>query len=352
MHGKLSGVVTAAAQCDDPAQGAAITAEELTLARGALLELYPPYARGHGAAVTALKAAAAARPELDAALARCAAAAVEGSDWLRSLGKGDGALAPLLELPLAHAATLAALLGDLAAACFASGDDAGVARQLGDAAALFKSVVADAEAEGGWAPAAAPAQGSVATDLSARLQQAAVSAAAAPASPSGSGTGFSAGVGGSPFAAPPQMGATSGTTAMLGALGAPGAASDSVVAAAMPPPPPPAVGDVPIISADAVLAAQAAADEAARRLEALEREVALKEGEMSLAQREVARAAAGGGIPGAALSSGPGPLEEAIRRLGDEERALLSRLASSENRALFEAFLARKAQLEEEETRL
>lgn len=359
VHGKLCGVVTAAAQCDDPGQGASIVAEELSLARGALLELYPAYARGHASAVTALKSAGSTRPELEAALNRCAAAAVEGSDWLRALGKGDGALAPLLELPLAHSGALGSLLGDLASACFAAGDDPAVTQSLADASALFRSVVAEAEAEGGWTSSASASSTSVAADLSARLQQAAGGVPATPGAHAHTSGSFVDGVGGSPFSAPPpppgaaahQMGATSGASAMLGALSG-SSGSDGVLSAAMPPPPPPAVGDVPIISADAVLAAQAQADEAARRLEALEREVALKESEMSLAQREVARAAAGGGVPGAALSAGPGPLEEAIRRLGDEERALLSRLSSSENRALFEAFLARKAQLEEEETRL
>ena len=103
------------------------------------------------------------------------------------------------------------------------------------------------------------------------------------------------------------------------------------------------------LTTESVLAAQAEAEAASRRLEALEREVSLKESELALTSREVARAEAERSrLP----APDAGPLEDALAKLADEERELLSRVSSSEHRALFEAFLARKRELEEEEARL
>lgn len=103
------------------------------------------------------------------------------------------------------------------------------------------------------------------------------------------------------------------------------------------------------VTADAVIAAQAEADEAARRLHALEREVELKDSELSVAAKDVARAEAersGARLPDTL------PLDDAVRKLADEEKDLLSRISNSEQRALFESFLARKRELEDEESRL
>ena len=86
----------------------------------------------------------------------------------------------------------------------------------------------------------------------------------------------------------------------------------------------------------------------------------LKENELSLAHVEVARAEAARSVTSSVLDAsqlqlqggGGGPMDEALRSLQEDERALLSRLGSnSEARALFEAFLSRKRELEEEEVR-
>lgn len=109
------------------------------------------------------------------------------------------------------------------------------------------------------------------------------------------------------------------------------------------------------ISTDAVLAAQAEADEAVRRLETLERETALKESELSLAQREVARVeqeALMRGRTGNNNINALPPMDEALKKLQSEEAELLSRMRASENRAIFEAFLQRKRELENEESSL
>ena len=74
------------------------------------------------------------------------------------------------------------------------------------------------------------------------------------------------------------------------------------------------------------------------------------EGELALAQREVARLEAensqrggGGGArsqESAAAAAFP-PMDEALRRLQQEEAELVARMRGSEHRAVFEAFLQR-----------
>jgi hypothetical protein len=141
-----------------------------------------------------------------------------------------------------------------------------------------------------------------------------------------------------------------------------GASTASVVLAAMPVPGGTLSQDLArgAVTTERVLAAQAQADEAVRKLEELEREVGLKEGELALAQREVARLEAensqrgGGGArsqESAAAAAFP-PMDEALRRLQQEEAELVARMRGSEHRAVFEAFLQRKKELEAEEASL
>ena len=74
----------------------------------------------------------------------------------------------------------------------------------------------------------------------------------------------------------------------------------------------------------------------------------LKEAELALAEREIARAEAVRGGTDAGGAQSPG--DAALAALADEERELLARLeaAGPEARALFEAFVSRKRELEEE----
>ena len=135
------------------------------------------------------------------------------------------------------------------------------------------------------------------------------------------------------------------------------ASAAALSSAAMPLPPSTLTADLARgdISTDAVLASQAEADEAVRRLETLERETALKESELSLAQREVARVeqeALMRGRTGNNNINALPPMDEALKKLQSEEAELLSRMRASENRAIFEAFLQRKRELENEESSL
>ena len=79
----------------------------------------------------------------------------------------------------------------------------------------------------------------------------------------------------------------------------------------------------------------------------------LKEGELSLAEREIARVEAtraGGGVSALDASGAPSAGDAALAVLAEEERELLARLeaAGPDARALFEAFVVRKRELEEE----
>jgi len=241
----------------------------------------------------------------------------------------------------------------------ASGADGGRGyAALSEAADLFGSIVREAIAQGYALPSAAAAASGAAAG-------AAIVAAGIGSLPPGSPAAIAAAT----AAALGQygqhhsfMGSQQQQQGAAGGLQGASAATQALVQAAMPLP---GLGAAAAagsrltaadlttaegaLSTEAVLAAQAEAEEAGRRLEALEREVALKESELALTSREVARAEAEKSrrpIPDSA------PLEEALRRLGEEERDLLSRISGAEHRALFEAFLARKRELEEEEARL
>jgi hypothetical protein len=259
---------------------------------------------------------------------------------------------------------LTALLGMTTAgnggAPASSGADGGKGyAALSEAADLFGSIVREAIAQGYALPSAAAAA------AGASGAAAAIVAAGIGSLPPGSPAAIAAAT----AAALGQygqhhsfMGGQQPAQAATGGLQGASAATQALVQAAMPLPGPGAAAAAGsrltaadlttaegALSTEAVLAAQAEAEEAGRRLEALEREVALKESELALTSREVARAEAEKSrrpIPDSA------PLEEALRRLGEEERDLLSRISGAEHRALFEAFLARKRELEEEEARL
>lgn len=339
VHAKLAGVLVSAAEEDNVAQGMAIVSDEFRAAKAALLELYVGYGRGHDAALRCLRTAL-ARPDV----ARACDAIAAGDERVRGL-----ALQDLLAAPLDRIAEYRELLSALAA--YSSPADRGFPG-LQEATDLLSAVLRDAVANGYAPPSAAPA--------------------AAASSMGGSGV-FGA--------APGAAGAASSSGGVGMGVGVPSAATQALVAAAMPMPmsmsmthahdssaaaaaSPAAASGAGAgdghLSTEAVLSAQAEAEEASRRLEALEREVSLRESELALTSREVARAEAekarrlvpGGGSSAAAAAAEAGPLEEALRSLGEEERELLSRVSGSEHRALFEAFLARKRELEEEEARL
>jgi hypothetical protein len=111
VHMKLNEVVQAAAEEDHAAQGVALLANELLLAKDALTDLYTTYARSQPAALDALRVACEARPEVRQALDAIAAAdeRVRGATLLESL---DAPLARASEygerlLPAILAGTLA-----------------------------------------------------------------------------------------------------------------------------------------------------------------------------------------------------------------------------------------------------
>lgn len=111
------------------------------------------------------------------------------------------------------------------------------------------------------------------------------------------------------------------------------------------------------LTTDDVLVAQAEADEAARRLEVLEREVNLRERELGILSSEVVAEAQKGKLgagsgPGWNSSDSPSTVDAVVQKLAAEEKELLARITSSEHRGLFESYLARKRELEEEEAKL
>ena len=344
VHQKLSGILAAAVDGQASVSSSVVAvAEELNTAHAALQEAYLQYARSHGEALLCLRSIK-ARPEAARNLAYIAAQdhRVEGED-----------LEELLAMPLVHAQSMAELLSKLLGQLSAA--DAGYAGLLG--AMELWSGVGRAAAEGGFGGSGS----------------------------SSSGSGSSSGAGGSQQALPssqqPQQqqqqqemhpsiaqmldgrnvqvlvdmagNATAGTGA---------AASQATQAAyknALPLPLLPAASlqqqlaraDV---TTEAVVNAQVEADEAARRLDEMEREVELKERELRLAKEEVARveaAAASSGANAASLHQA-GAIEDSLRTLQEEERELYARMVGSEHRGVYEAFLQRKKDLEEEELRL
>lgn len=312
------------------------------------------FGRGHDAALRCLRTAL-ARPDV----ARAVDAIAAGDERVRGL-----ALQDLLCAPLDRIAEYRDLLSSLAS--FSSPSDRGFPG-LQEATDLLSAVLRDAVANG-YAPPSAAQTGSGGSGMGMSMSGSGVfgaapgGAAAAAAAAAASAQGASGGYGSHPSAATqalvaaamPMNLAYEGSGASSGA-GAGGAASSGAgMGMSMG-------GGDGHLTTEAVLSAQAEAEEASRRLEALEREVSLRESELALTSREVARAEAEkarrlvpGSGPGSssAAAAEAGPLEEALRSLGEEERELLSRVSGSEHRALFEAFLARKRELEEEEARL
>lgn len=322
---KINGVVQVASEDDNVSNGVAQVANEFMVAKSALLEVFLAYARGHDSALRTLRAAQ-VRPEVSRS--------IDGIASSDERVRGD-TLESLLEGPLALAVSLRGLLSALVGLC--SPADRGYAA-LSDAMELMAAIVREAAAAG-YAPAGnaglAPSSSS-------------------PAKAYASGSLTSPTRGGDALAL-----ATLASRPVVSSPSA--AASSSAISAAMPLQPSTLGSELKgaEVSVDSVLAAQADADEASRRLAELERHVALKEEELSLAQREVVRAeeqarSRGKGGLNDPLTNGsaPSPMDEALRKLKEEERDLFDRMRNSEHRAVFEAFLHRKQELEAEEARL
>jgi hypothetical protein len=321
---KINGVVQVASEDDNVSNGVAQVANEFMVAKSALLEVFLAYARGHDSALRTLRAAQ-VRPEVSRS--------IDGIASSDERVRGD-TLESLLEGPLALAMSLRGLLSALVGLC--SPADRGYAA-LSDAMELMAAIVREAAAAG-YAPAG--------------------NAGPAPSSPA---KAYASGSLTSPARGDAKDFALA-TLASRPVVSSPSAsASSSAVSAAMPLHPSTLGSELKgaEVSVDSVLAAQANADEAARRLAELERHVALKEEELSLAQREVVRAeeqarsrGKGGLNDPLANGSAPSPMDEALRKLKEEERDLFDRMRNSEHRAVFEAFLHRKQELEAEEARL
>ena len=311
----------------------AIVANELLVARSALLEIYGIYAKGHESALRALRGAS-GRSDV----ARAIEGIFAGDDRVKG-----APLEELLALPLQRLGATRELLGQLLA--LSSPADRGFA-EIGDTVSLLTQLIWDA-ANGGF-HLSAPAQPQTAAAASSLLRS-------PPPIPSG-GAG-----GGGARSMPSFSPSSAALMADSGHFGAggqgqgqgQGASTASVVLAAMPIPGGSLSADLArsSVTTEKVLAAQAQADEAVRKLEELEREVGLKEGELALAQREVARLEADSGSArgrqqeNAAAAAFP-PMDEALRRLQQEEAELVARMRGSEHRAVFEAFLQRKKELE------
>ncbi len=330
VHDRLAPQVAKHADHAHVVTGVELVAKVYFEAREALLETYGPYALKHGEAMAALRAAR-ARPAVAQALNIISSQdpKVEGES-----------LESLLSLPLSYALELRDLFAGLRALCNASEPgfaaleavcgtlneiSAAVARGGGAAAATV-------EAPGAGAPQGAAGQ---VHESIARVLTAGQYGSLRPALPAASPAPAAA------AAAAPPPAAPAGSASM--------------------PLPRSAVVTGEVISTDAVVGAQNEADLAARRLDEMELEVQLKEQELKLAQEEVARveaearkrgldASGGGGGGGGGVSASA--LDASLRALQEEERELMARLSTSENRGVFEMFLHRKKELEAEEAKL
>lgn len=354
VHGKLHGVIQTAADDDNVASAISTIANEFAVAKSALLEIYTPFGKGHESALRALKAAL-SRAEVSRA--------IDGISSSDERVKGYQ-LEDLLSVPLLRLGSLRELISSLVS--LLSPADKGFV-ELTDAVNMLTHLLWGA-AEGGF-----------------HSEKAAASSGSGSASKGGAGAipsqtpGIVAGLR-SPPAIPssavsfslPSFSPSSSTaaanaiadsnsfaslTAFTSSASSSGASTAAIVNAAMPTPLSGAHTDLTRgnLSTESVLAAQAQADDAVKKLEELEREVGLKENELQLAQREVARVEAEstsrGKLEIAAEAALP-PMEEALRRLQLEEAELVARMRNSEHRAVFEAFLHRKKELEAEEASL
>lgn len=351
VHGKLSSVITTASTDEVPSNGVAIVANELAVAKAALVELYVPYGAGHSNAIRTLQAAM-QRSEVSRV--------VDGIAAADERVRGER-LEELLAVPLDHVVELHSLTMSLVSLCTTA--DRGYSH-LVDAADMLGKLVRDAKSSGGFVPSSeqvtdggpgSPGTSGISSGLTAALNMAAsgllgASSDGGIASPS------------RPAPSVPVPNLLSGlphASTSLTVTNASATASNTaaVVSAAMPIPPSTLSAELARaeVSTDQVLAAQAEADESVRRLEELEREIGLKNNELSLAQREVSRLeseARNRGRMDAAAAAALPPLDEALRKLQTEEAELIARMRSSEHRAIFEAFLQRKKELEAEETSL
>jgi RhoGEF domain len=309
----LNGAIQSGSEDDSVTSGVATVANEFMAAKAALLELYIPYARGHDSAVKALR---------NALTRSDVARTIESISTTDERVRGSS-LESLLAVPLERLSEYRDLLSALLS--LSTPTERGYST-ISETVDMFSALVRESISQG-YNP------GSI--NLKSLPSPSKLNATSS--QPSSAYPTFSTSTRGASTASivEASMPSTRGTA----------------VAASVP--------EGALVTAEAVLAAQAEAEDAQRRLEALEREVALKEGELSMAQRELSRAesakAAGsvsGGTFGPSSASLMGPMDDALRKLQDEERELLSRIQNSENRPLFEAFLARKRELEEEEARL
>lgn len=330
---KLQGEIQTAVDGDGGvAACVALVASALHQAHDALAELYTVYARTFGEAQGALQAVR-ARPEASRNLAYIASQdhRVEGED-----------LEELLALPITHAANMRELTSALLSQCGAA--DPGYSHLM-SAVELFNGIVARAE-EAGWRGEGGRATlASAATPYSTRPGP-------TPTHPS-----LSQMVDDQLRAAGGNPASTSSDFTSSGFLttSAPTPAASTATLYHNSLPFPSLSSDLPHVTMESVVAAQNEADRAARQLDELEREVELKEKELKLAREEVLKAerdAAAQGSGQASNSLAVTATEESLRALQAEERELYARMASSEHRGVYEAFLQRKKDLEEEESRL
>ena len=349
VHERLSSCIAAAVDGQGGVSSSLVSvADELNKAHAALQDCYALYARTHGEALHCLRGIQ-ARPEVARQLAFIAAQdhTVEGE-----------ALESLLNLPLVHAEAMAGLLGSLLGMLAAS--DPGYASLLG--AVNLWTEVGRVAAEGGFGSAPPPPT---------PAQAAATATATATGSSSSSSSAATSGMhpsiaqmldGRNVQVLTDMAGHSSSSSSSSGGGAGATAASAATQAAYRNALPLPILPSTTLasqlaradISTDSVVTAQIEADEAARRLDELEREVELKERELRLAKEEVARveaAASSSGANAATLTSA-GAIEESLRTLQEEERELYARMVGSEHRGVYEAFLQRKKDLEEEELRL
>lgn len=358
VHGKLHGVIQTAADDDNVASAVSTIANEFAVAKSALLEIYTPFGKGHESALRALKAAL-SRAEVSRA--------IDGISSSDERVKGYQ-LEDLLSVPLLRLGSLREHISSLVS--LLSPADKGFV-ELTDAVNMLTHLLWGA-AEGGFhsEKAAASSVGSSGKNNgagafpSSQTPGIVAGLRSPPAIPSSAGS----------FALPsfsPSSSSSSSSAAAASAIAdansfasltaftssASGASTAAIVNAAMPTLLSGAHTDLTRgnITTESVLAAQAQADDAVKKLEELEREVGLKENELHLAQREVARVEAEstsrGKLEVAAEAALP-PMEEALRRLQLEEAELVARMRNSEHRAVFEAFLHRKKELEAEEVSL
>lgn len=328
VHSKLNGVIQTASEDDNVTKGVAIAANEFVLAKPAILELYVPFARAHATALRTLRNAM-ARPDVSRAITNIASTdeRVRGSS-----------LEDLLCLPLDRIGEYKNILSELLS--LSQPADRGYAA-LQDTVDLLSAILKEAGING-YTPFSAGngVSANVSSDpFSATMSNAALVRASSPNRAVSTSTSAvlaaSRPAQGSPL---PTLGdlqrAESAAISQASSL-LPGLAGTSSLSLG--------------VSPEAVVAAQAEAEDAARRLEALDREVSLKESELSLTQKEVARAEGKDKDD----NMHPGAMEDALKKLQDEERELLQRIMTSpETRGLFEAFLTRKRELDEEEARL